>query len=76
MRYFFDYTTADRSLYDFRGDDFQSSRDAIEFAQATAEVLKHSLSEDWTGWSVVVRCCQGKNLFSLPVKSSGEPIAA
>jgi hypothetical protein len=49
MRFFFDYSTADRSLYDFRGDDFQSSRDAIEFAQVTAEVLKHSLSDDWTG---------------------------
>jgi len=66
-RYFFDYTTKDRSLYDFQGDDFLSSKDAYEFAQATAQSLKNSLAGEWLGWSVEVRNVEGRKLFSLPV---------
>ena len=66
-RFFFDYTTKDRSLYDYQGDDFLSTGDAYEFAQATAQSLKNSLAGDWIGWSVEVRNAAGKKLFSLPV---------
>jgi hypothetical protein len=75
VRYFFDYTTKGRSLYDFQGDDFLSSKDAYEFAQATAQSLKNSLAGDWLGWSVEVRNAEGRKLFSLPVDLAA-PLAA
>jgi hypothetical protein len=75
IRFFFDYTSNDRSLYDYRGEDFLSPEAAIEFAQTTAQVLTNSLSGDWIGWSIEVRNADGKKFLSLPVRSSG-PIAA
>jgi hypothetical protein len=74
-RFFFDFMTNERSLYDYRGDEFVSPQSAIEFAHATAQVLKHSLSGDWAGWSVVVRNAEGEKFFSLPV-GPPETIAA
>lgn len=74
-RFFFDYRTKDRSLYDYCGDEFVSSQSAMEFAQATAQVLTHSLSGDWVGWSIEVRNAEGKKFFSLPVGNAA-PIAA
>lgn len=55
MRFFFDYTTKDRSLYDFQGDEFHSPQSAIEFAEAIAQDLKCSLFNDWLGWWIEVR---------------------
>ena len=75
IRFFFDYTSNDRSLYDYRGEDFLSPEAAIEFAQTTAQVLTNSLSGDWVGWSIEVRNADGKKFFSLPVRSA-VPIAA
>jgi hypothetical protein len=75
MRFFFDYTTKDRRLYDYQGDEFLSSQDAYEFAEATAQSLKNSLKGDWMGWAVEVRNAEGRILFSLPVDVS-RPIAA
>lgn len=75
IRFFFDYTSNDRSLYDYRGEDFLSPEAAIEFAQTTAQVLTNSLSGDWVGWSIEVRNADGKKFLSLPVPSAG-PIAA
>ena len=74
-RFFFDYTTKDQSLYDYHGDEFVSFRSAIDFAQATAQVLKHSLSGDWVGWSIEVCNAEGKKFISLPVETAA-PIAA
>ena len=74
-RFFFDYTTKDRSLYDYQGDVFLSSGDAYEFAQATVQSLKNSLAGDWIGWSVEVRNATGTKLFSLPVDLA-PPLAA
>jgi hypothetical protein len=65
--FFFDFTTTDHSLYDYCGNEFASSQGAIEFAQETASMLKHSLSGDWIGWSVEVRNAEGEKFFSLPV---------
>jgi hypothetical protein len=67
--FFFDLTTTDQSMYDYRGDAFSSSQSAIEFAQEAATLLKHSLSNDWTGWSLEVRNAEGKKFFSMPVKT-------
>jgi hypothetical protein len=64
----------DRSLYDYQGDEFLSSKDAFDFAQATAHSLKNALDADWTGWSVEVRDAGGKRYFSFPL-ATGQTIA-
>jgi len=74
-RYFFDYTSRDRSLYDYQGEEFLSSSAAYEFASASAQSLKNSLASDWGGWSIEVRDAIGQKLFSLPI-SLGNRIAA
>jgi len=70
MRFFFDYTSKEKSLYDYQGDEFISSQAAIEFAEATVQVLKHSLAGVWVGWSIEVRDAEGKKFFALPVGAS------
>jgi hypothetical protein len=70
MRYFFDYRAKDQSLLDYRGDEFHNPQGAIEFAQAIAHDLKHSLSADWSGWSVEVRSADGAKFYTLAVVSS------
>jgi hypothetical protein len=67
MRFFFDYTMKDQSLYDYQGTEFQNSQSAIDFAQEMAQVLKGSLSGEWNNWSIDVRDAVGKKHFSLPV---------
>jgi hypothetical protein len=70
MRFFFDYTKKGESLLDYRGDDFGSPQGAIEFAQAVAHYLKHSLSEDWSGWSVEARNVEGLKFYSAFVDTA------
>jgi CheY-like chemotaxis protein len=67
MRFFFDYTSPDRSLLDYRGDEFLSPDDALDFAEATAQTMKSDLNGDWIGWSVEVRDADGIKYFTLPV---------
>ena len=74
-RFFFDYTTNDHSLYDYCGHEFVSLQSAIDFAQATVQVLQHSLAGGWNGWSIEVRNAEGKKFVALPIGSAG-PIAA
>ncbi len=69
MRFFFDYTTKDQSLFDYKGDEFRSPQDAIEYAEAIAQDLKHSLTTNWTGWSIEVYSPEGRKFFSLAVDS-------
>jgi hypothetical protein len=69
-RFFFDYTMKDESLFDYRGEEFRSACGAADFAEAVADVLRHSMAADWTGWSVEVRNAEGTKLFSLPVDSA------
>ena len=68
-RFFFDYTAKDQSLFDYRGQEFRNAASALDFAQETVHSLKHSLSTDWTGWSVDVRTADGEKCFSLPIES-------
>jgi hypothetical protein len=70
MRFYLDYRQGDKSLYDYDGDDFLSLGDVCEFAIATAQSLKHSLSDDWSGWSVEVRNPQGNMVFSVIIGKS------
>ncbi|HEY6618092.1 MAG TPA: hypothetical protein VIY68_00975 [Steroidobacteraceae bacterium] len=74
-RFYFDYTTQHRSLYDYCGHGFVSSHSAIDFAQATVEVLRHSLAGGRDGWSIEVRNAQGKKFVAMPIETA-EPIAA
>jgi len=68
-RFFFDYTAKEQSLLDYGGHEFRSSQAAMEFAQAIAQDLKHSLSGNWLGWTVEVRNASGVRVLSLPVDS-------
>jgi hypothetical protein len=70
-RFFFDYTTKDQRLLDYRGHEFKSSTSAIDFAEAIAEDLKNSLSANWMGWSVEVRNAEGRKLQSVPIDGFG-----
>lgn len=75
MRFFFDYTTKDESLLDYRGDDFCSPKGAIEFAQTLAHYLKHSLTEDWSGWSVEARNADGTKFWTAHVDTADLSLA-
>jgi hypothetical protein len=66
-RFFFDYTAREQSLLDYGGHEFRSSQAAMEFAEAIAHDLKHSLTHNWIGWCVEVRNASGARLLSLPV---------
>ena len=70
MRFFFDYSTKDQSLLDYRGDEFRSAEGAMEFAQAIVQDLGNSLSREWTGWSIEVRDINGSKFCSLPIEAS------
>lgn len=74
-RFFFDYTTDDQLLYDYCGHEFVSPQSAIDFAQATVQLLQHSLAGGWEGWSLEVRNAEGKKFVALPIGTAG-PIAA
>lgn len=75
MRFFIDYTAEGKSLYDYQGEEFLSSNDALDFAEATAQALQNHLGGIWKGWSVEVRSAEGKKFFSLPIDGAA-PIAA
>ena len=68
-RFFFDYSSKDRLLFDYRGQEFGTHGAAIDFAQAMAHDLKHRLTENWAGWSIEVRNVYGKRLCALPIKA-------
>jgi two-component system, chemotaxis family, chemotaxis protein CheY len=69
-RFFIDYTTKDQSLYDYQGEEFLNSADALDFAEATAQALKNSLNGDWIDWTVQVRNAEGVKLFSLAMANA------
>jgi hypothetical protein len=67
MRYFFDLTRAEHSLFDYKGDEFTSLNAARDFATTTAQRLENKLSGEWSGWTLEVRCAQGTKYFSVPI---------
>jgi hypothetical protein len=75
MRFFFDYTTEDQSLYDYEGNEFGGPRGAIDFAKAIAHDMKHRLAGEWGNWSVEVRSAQGDKIYSLRIDTA-TPLAA
>jgi hypothetical protein len=75
MRFFFDCKAKDHSLYDYQGSEFPSVQGAIEFAETTAQMLRNSLTGEWSCWSIEVRDTVGKKILSLPI-GAATPIAA
>ena len=67
MRVFFDYIKNDESLLDYKGDEFCSPQGAIEFAQELAHYLKHSLTEDWSGWWIEARSVEGLKFWTASI---------
>lgn len=70
MRFFIDYTAEGQSIYDYQGEEFLSSNDVLDFAQATVQTLQNHLGGRWKGWTVEVRSPDGKKIFSLPIDSA------
>jgi hypothetical protein len=75
MRYFFDLIQPERSLFDYRGDEFNSLHAAQDFAMTTAQRLSNTISGEWSGWTVEVRCAAGRKHFSLPINGPMEMAA-
>ncbi len=73
MRFFFDYRTFNRSLLDYRGDEFKSAQSAVQYARDVVQNLNNSLSGDWVGWSVEVLDAKGMKFCSLAVDQSELP---
>jgi hypothetical protein len=76
MRFFFDYKSDERTLYDYRGEEFNSANGAIEFATEISQGLSHSLQDEWSGWFVEVRNPDGAMVFRFPVVSATRRFAA
>ena len=70
-RFFFDYRGTDQTLLDYSGQEFQTIQSAADFAEAIAFHLMHSLSQNWSGWSVEVRNAAGERCLSLRVLPEG-----
>jgi len=76
MRFFFDYRSADQSLYDYQGHEFSTSEAAIEFGEALADNLRQSLGNEWVGWRVEVLAPDVRNFCSFTVGSRPNEIDA
>ena len=67
MRFFFDYTSDDDTILDYKGEEFRASEPAIDYGQTIADHLRHALNENWRGWIIAVRDIQGKTVHRLPI---------
>ena len=76
MRFFFDYKSEERTLYDYRGEEFNSPEGAIEFATEITLGLSHSLQDEWSGWFVEVRNPDGAMVRRIPVNRVLKQLAA
>jgi Domain of unknown function (DUF6894) len=67
MRFFFDFTSEEKVIFDYLGLEFKSSHGAIDFAQEKLQLLKNSLTQEWVGWSIQVCSAEGAKLCTLPI---------
>jgi hypothetical protein len=67
MRFFFDFTSKEKVIFDYLGLEFKSSHGAIDFAQEKLQLLKNSLTQEWVGWSIQVCSPEGRKLCILPI---------
>jgi uncharacterized protein DUF6894 len=69
-RYFFDLVGRDRAEYDFQGRECSSLENAFQAAEFIALDLGLKSEGNWCGWIVRVRNSDGKEFFSVPVRSA------
>jgi hypothetical protein len=69
MRFFFDFISDERVIFDYVGYEFKNPQGAVEFAQEKSQLLKNSITRDWAGWSIGVSSAEGQKLCSLPIDS-------
>ena len=68
MRFFFDFTSDEKVIFDYLGLEFTNPRGAIDFAQEKTQLIKNSpSSEEWSGWSIEVCSPEGATLCVLPI---------
>ena len=67
MRFFFDFTSGEKVIFDYLGLEFTNPSGAIDFAQEKSQLLKNSLSQEWAGWSIEVCSPEGAKLCILPI---------
>jgi hypothetical protein len=75
MRFFFDFISDERTIFDYVGYEFKNSQGAVEFAQEKSLLLKNSLTRAWAGWSIDVSSAEGQKLCSLPIDGDEMPYA-
>ncbi len=66
-RFFFDVTTNEQSLFDYKGHEFRTPQGALDFATSMVQRLENSLNDSWSGWSIEVRNAEGNRVFSFPL---------
>jgi hypothetical protein len=71
MRFFFDFTSDGKVIFDYLGLEFTEPRNAIDFAQEKSQFLKSILSQEWAGWSIEVCSPEGATLCVLPIDDAG-----
>jgi hypothetical protein len=75
MRFFFDFTSGEKVLFDYLGLEFNNSRGAIDFAQEKSQLLKNSLSQEWAGWSIEVCSPEGAKLCVLRIDNANAELS-
>jgi hypothetical protein len=69
MRFFYDYTSADDAILDYKGQEFKSPAPAIDYGRTIADHLRHALNENWHGWTIAIRNIQGETVHQLIIGS-------
>ena len=69
MRFFYDYTSGDDAILDYKGQDFRGPAPAIDYGRTLADHLRYSLTENWHGWIIAVRDVHGKTVHRFVIGS-------
>lgn len=67
MRFFFDCTSNDDTILDYRGEGFKGSGSALDYGKTIAEHLRCALNRNWRGWTLAIRDVQGRTVHQLPI---------
>jgi hypothetical protein len=70
QRYFFDYVSNDRTLFDHQGQNCATNANARDQAELLAIHLQHDPEAAYVGWSIVVRDVRGTEVCSVPVPAA------
>jgi hypothetical protein len=67
-KYFFDVVGEGCMELDFHGRAFTEPQKALETAQILALDMEVGYGEEYSGKAIHVRCADGLNLFSVPIR--------